>query len=314
MNIENGRRIGGSARFTIKGAGTGADYQWKSWRITIEMPMWATCLFSPSSTGLVEQEVKVPADGRNSYSSNDSRPGRSGWTEVVSSGVVELLPARATTSSVSTVDIGQSKLPSLQSIKWWLRALPGMWPTSSSGAPEQNHKYLFVVEELLLCYRWGYTLSEWILKYQSKWYYRFSVLKDAAATGIYGSHWSQWRHIGNHQRGGGKQLINYSYNQNLVSTYHFPQKMDLQKLSAIVVYIRQKETIHNMNSILQYYNNQSKPFINIPNMETGKSKVLIVGATEDGGTIYRCNRTKLHIIQPISYYDGELFYQTDNNL
>ncbi len=143
----------------------------------------------------------------------------------------------------------------------------------------------------------------------------FSVLKDAAATAVYGSIGANGAILVTTKKGvAGKPLINYSYNKIWSQPTIFPKKMgSFEKLSAINdVYKAEGSNPPTPDSILQYYNNQSKPFV-YPNTDWQKVG-LNSWAPEDRHDLSFATGTKLlTLYSSISYYDQGTILKTDNN-
>jgi TonB-linked SusC/RagA family outer membrane protein len=306
---ENGEGLAGVS-VTIKGAGTGAVTN-ESGAFTINANVGDMLVFS--AVGFIEQEVKVPADGEI-HIVMIRQVGQMDEVVVVGYGTTT---RRATTSSVSTVDIGKVASIPAQSISDGLQGrASGIIMTSSSGAPGAKSQIsirgggtpLYVIDGVIRSQNDFENINPNDIA-------DFSVLKDAAATAVYGSIGANGAILVTTKKGvAGKPLINYSYNKIWSQPTIFPKKMgSFEKLSAINdVYKAEGSNPPTPDSILQYYNNQSKPFV-YPNTDWQKVG-LNSWAPEDRHDLSFATGTKLlTLYSSISYYDQGTILKTDNN-
>ncbi len=143
----------------------------------------------------------------------------------------------------------------------------------------------------------------------------FSVLKDAEATAMYGAQGGNGIILVNTRKGSlGKTSVNYSFNQIWTRPTVLPEKLDSYNRALAInkVYSSEGLTPPYADSVLQYYRDQSKPFV-YPNTDWRKA-VMRSYAPEQRHDLSISSGTKtLRYYGSLSYYHQGSILKTDNN-
>lgn len=224
---------------------------------------------------------------------------------------------KKTTSSVATVDVSKVAAIPAQSISDGLGGrVNGVIVTASTGAPGAKSQIsirgggtpLFVIDGVIRSQNDYENINPNDIA-------DMSFMKDAAATAVYGSTGANGAIIINTKKGAiGKPMISYSFNQIWSQPALFPTKMgSYDKLKALNnVYIAEGLTQPTPDSILQYYRDQTKPFV-YPNTNW-QTLALKPWAPEKRHDFSLTTGTKLlTVYTSMSYYDQGTILRTDNN-
>jgi len=224
---------------------------------------------------------------------------------------------KKTTSAISTVDVAKVASIPAQSISDGLGGrVNGVIVTASSGAPGAKSQIsirgggtpLFVIDGVIRSQNDYENINPNDIA-------DMSFMKDAAATAVYGSTGANGAIIINTKKGTiGKPLLNYSYNQIWSQPSLFPEKMgSFDKLKAINdVFVAEGLTQPTPDSILQYYKDQSKPFV-YPNTDWQKLALKTWGPEKRHDFSLTTGTKLLTLYSSMSYYDQNSILKTDNN-
>ncbi|WP_341839604.1 TonB-dependent receptor [Chitinophaga caseinilytica] len=219
---------------------------------------------------------------------------------------------RKLNSAVSTLSMDNVASLPVQSINDAIAGrVHGVIVTRSSGAPGVKSAIsirgggtpLFVIDNMLRSQNDFENLNPNDIE-------TYSVLKDAAATAIYGARGGNGVILITTKKGKAGQVnINYSYNTIFSQPTLFPKKMgSYDNLKAINdVYIAEGKTPPTHDTTLQFYKDQSKPFI-YPNTDWQKI-ALKDYANEQRHDLSLSSGTKL-----LTYYASGSYYHQGTNL
>lgn len=224
---------------------------------------------------------------------------------------------RKITSAVSTLDMKDVAPLPVQSINDGIAGrVQGVIVTSSTGAPGAKSQIsirgggtpLFVIDNLIRSQNDFENLNPNDIE-------TFSVLKDAAATSIYGALGGNGVVLVTTKKGKAGQVnINYSYNQIFSQPTVFPKKLDsYEKLNAInKVYLAEGRQQPTPDSILNYYKNQSQPFV-YPNTDWQKVALKSFAPETRNDLSISSGTRQLTYYASGSYYHQGSNLRTDNN-
>ncbi len=240
---------------TTKGAVTDANGHFE-----IDADEDATLVFS--YVGYQDQEV--PVDGRTNIEVVMSS-GATGLNEVVVVAYGEK-QKKDLNSSISTLDMDDVAPIPVASINDAVAGrIPGVITTSSSGAPGSKSQIsirggdnpLFVIDGIIRSKNDFENLDPNDIE-------SYSILKDAAATSLYGARGGNGVVLITTKKGeAGQVQINYSFNQIWSQPTIRPERMSSydHALAKNKVYEAEGKTAPVADSILQYYKDQSKPYL-----------------------------------------------------
>lgn len=224
---------------------------------------------------------------------------------------------KKTTSSVAIVDVAKVASIPAQSISDGLAGrVNGVIMTASSGAPGAKSQIsirgggtpLFVIDGVIRSQNDFENINPNDIA-------DMSFMKDAAATAVYGSTGANGAVIVTTKKGtAGKPVINYAFNQIWSQPTLFPTKMgSYEKLKAInEVYIAEGKTQPTADSILQYYKDQSKPYI-YPNTDWQKIGLKNFAPEQRHDLSFSTGSKLMTLYSSLSYYDQGSILRTDNN-
>jgi TonB-linked SusC/RagA family outer membrane protein len=294
----------------VKGSkvGTTTDAQG---HFEIDAPKNAILVFS--YVGYATKEVPINGKAQISVTLQSSA---SGLNEVVVVGYGQTTK-RDINSSVSTLPMQDVAPIPVQSINDAVGGrIPGVLVTATNGAPGAKAQIsirggnapLFVIDGIIRTQNDFENLNPNDIA-------TYSVLKDAAATSLYGALGGNGVILVTTKKGeAGKVDINYSFNQIFSQPSINPEKMgSYDHLKAINdVYIAEGKTPPTPDSILQYYKNQTKPFL-YPNTNW-RSLFLRNFAPEQRHDLSISSGTrKLTYYASGSYYHQGSILKTDQN-
>lgn len=224
---------------------------------------------------------------------------------------------KKTTASVATVDIAKVATIPAQSISDGLSGrVNGVIMTASSGAPGSKAQIsirgggtpLFVIDGVIRSQNDFENINPNDIA-------DMSFMKDAAATAVYGSTGANGAVIITTKKGvAGKTLINYSYNNILSQPTLFPTKLSsYDKLNALnAVYVTEGQNQPTPDTILQYYKDQSKPFI-YPNTDWQEVALKNWAPEQRHDLSVSTGSRLLTLYSSLSYYDQGTILKTDKN-
>ncbi|AIM37956.1 hypothetical protein KO02_15595 [Sphingobacterium sp. ML3W] len=215
-------------------------------------------------------------------------------------------------SSVSTLDIDNvAKMP-VQSINDGIAGrMQGVIVTSNSGAPGAKSNVsirgagtpLYVIDNVIRTANDFVNINPGDIE-------SYSVLKDAAATALYGAQGGNGVILVTTKKGRNGQMdINYTFNQTLSQPTIFPKKLSsYENLKAInELYRFEGLQIPTPDNILEYYRTQEKPF-EYPNTDWQK-----VGL-KDHATEQRHDLSMTSGTEKLTYYASGSYYNQNSNL
>lgn len=224
---------------------------------------------------------------------------------------------RKVNSSVSTLDMGNvAKIP-VQSINDGIAGrVHGVIVTSSSGAPGAKSNIsirgagapLYVIDNVIRSANDFSNLNPNDIE-------SYSVLKDAAATALYGAQGGNGVIVVTTKQGkDGVTSINYSFNQILSKPTIFPKRMSsYETLKAInEVYRFEGRQQPTPDDILEYYRTQERPF-EYPNTDWQKVGLKNHAAEQRHDLSMTSGTDRLKYYASTSYYKQGTNLRTDNN-
>jgi len=224
---------------------------------------------------------------------------------------------RNVNSAVSTLDIGNvAKIP-VQSINDGIAGrIQGVIVTSSSGEPGAKSAVsirgggtpLYVIDNVIRSQNDFLNINPNDIE-------NYSVLKDAAATALYGAQGGNGVILVTTKRGkNGTMDINYTFNQTFSQPTIFPTKLSsYENLKSINdVYKNEGLQPPTLDNILEYYRTQEKPY-EYPNTDWRKVGMRN-SATEQRHDLSLSSGTdRLMYYASGSYYNQNSILRTDNN-
>lgn len=224
---------------------------------------------------------------------------------------------RELTSAVSTLDMKSVAPLPVQSISDGLAGrMPGLFITSNNGAPGNKSSIsirgggtpLFVIDNILRSQNDFENLNPNDIA-------TFSILKDAAATALYGQAAGNGVVIVTTKRGKtGIMNVNYSFNYILSQPTVRPKKMSsYEKALAInAVYDAEGRTVPYADSVLQFYKDQTKPF-QYPNTDWQDIAMRSYAPESRHDLSLTAGSKYLTYYGSLSYYNQGSILKTDNN-
>ena len=220
-------------------------------------------------------------------------------------------------SSVSTLDMKDVAPLPVQSINDAIAGrVQGVIVTTTTGAPGAKSQIsirgggtpLFVIDNMIRSQNDFENLNPNDIE-------TYSILKDAAATSLYGALGGNGVILVTTKKGKAGQVnINYSYNQIYSQPTVFPKKLgSYDKLSAInKVYLAEGKQQPTPDSILAYYKNQSRPFV-YPNTDWQKIALKNYAPETRNDLSISSGTRQLTYYASGSYYHQGSNLKTDNN-
>lgn len=224
---------------------------------------------------------------------------------------------RKITSAVSTLDMKDVAPLPVQSINDAIAGrVQGVIVTTTTGAPGAKSQIsirgggtpLFVIDNMIRSQNDFENLNPNDIE-------TYSILKDAAATSLYGALGGNGVILVTTKKGKAGQVnINYSYNQIFSQPTVFPKKLgSYDKLNAInKVYLAEGRQQPTPDSILTYYKNQSKPFV-YPNTDWQKIALKNHAPETRNDLSISSGTRQLTYYASGSYYHQGSNLRTDNN-
>lgn len=223
---------------------------------------------------------------------------------------------RRTTSSVATVDMERVASIPMQSISDGLQGrVNGVIMTTSSGAPGSKSQIsirgggepLFVIDGVIRSRNDYENLNPNDVQ-------DMSILKDAAATAVYGSLAGNGVVVVTTKAGlRGAPQISYSFNQIWSQPTIFPTKLgSYERLSAINDVLKAEGQAGRPDSILQFYKDQSRPY-QYPNTDWQKIGLKNFAPEQRHDISYSGGTDMLRVYSSMSYYDQGTILRTENN-
>lgn len=220
-------------------------------------------------------------------------------------------------SSISTLDIDNvAKLP-VQSINDGIAGrIQGVIVTSSSGAPGAKSSVsirgagtpLYVIDNVIRSANDFVNINPGDIQ-------SYSVLKDAAATALYGAQGGNGVILVTTKKGRDGQMdINYTFNETISQPTIFPKKLSsYENLKTINdVYKFEGLQIPTPENILEFYRTQEKPF-EYPNTDWRKVGMKDFASEQRHDLSVTSGTEKLTYFASGSYYNQNSNLRTDNN-
>ena len=223
---------------------------------------------------------------------------------------------RKTTSSVATVDVATVASIPTQSISDGLQGrVNGVIMTTSSGSPGSKSQIsirgggtpLFIIDGVIRSKNDFENLNPNDIS-------DMSILKDAAATAVYGSTAGNGVVLVATKAGvSGESKIDYSFNQIWSQPTIIPKKLgSYDRLSALDAIQKAEGQAGFDPIILQHYKDQTKPY-EYPNTDWQKLMLKTVAPEQRHDISYSGGTEKFKVYSSVSYYDQGTILKTDNN-
>lgn len=220
-------------------------------------------------------------------------------------------------SSVSTLDMDKVAPLPVQSVNDGIAGrIDGVIVTSSTGAPGAKSQIsirgggnpLFVIDDIVRSKNDFENLNPQDIA-------SYSILKDAAATSLYGALGGNGVVLITTKRGkDGQMKINYSFNQIFSEPTIFPERLNsYDNLAAINdVYRLEGREVPTKDSILNFYREQSQPYL-YPNTNWRDVAMKDFAPEQRHDLSITSGTDKLTYYGSLSYYDQGTILRTDNN-
>ena len=290
---------------TKKGAATDADG-----KFALSVPNNSILVFS-----IVGYEpLEVPASG--SFMTVVLKPSNNNLDEVVVQ-AYGTTTKRKTTSAIATLDMTTVAQLPVQSITDGVAGrLPGITVTTTNGAPGTKSLIsirgggtpLFVIDNVIRSETDFANLNPNDIE-------DFSILKDAAATALYGVSAANGVVVVTTKRGKeGKININYAYNQIFSQPTLFPEKLSSyeQQLAVNKVFVDEGKNAPVSNEDLEKYRTGSDP-LRFPNTDWQKLTMKDFASEMRHDLSVSAGSKLLTYYAGLSYYDQGSILRTDNN-